>query len=152
MFTLTLAGLLLEVIEGAAAMSTDDRGLVFEVVAGATGWKHRHTLLEFRTVSSLEHARFSLKVHGSVPTVALPTKWAAEGDEEASSLIFSSKSYSMVGWWKFSSVILVCQNVTFSSSREKTSDGITGMFGIFIQHRRIWLNIVPDLLFLLLIA
>lgn len=83
MFTLTLAGLLLEVIEGAAAMSTDDRGLVFEVVAGATGWKHRHTLLEFRTVSSLEHARFSLKVHGSVPTVALPTKWAAEGDEEA---------------------------------------------------------------------
>jgi len=33
-------------------------------------------------VSSLEHIKFPLKAHRSVPTVILPAKWAVEGDEE----------------------------------------------------------------------
>lgn len=33
-------------------------------------------------VSSLGHARLSLKAHRSAPTVILPTKWVVEGDEE----------------------------------------------------------------------
>ena len=39
-----VAVLLLEVIEGAAAMGTSDRGLLFQAGTGATGWECRQTL------------------------------------------------------------------------------------------------------------
>lgn len=80
--------LLLKDIEGAAAVGTDDRGTDDrgrwwqEPPVGNAG-RLSGNLSNDQIVGSLEHVRFGLTAHRSVPPVILPTKRAAEeGDEE----------------------------------------------------------------------